>query len=104
MIFFLFFHINLSNLQLTVSLSFSVRVWIHWLVTKPAFDMFIMFVIMLSSVALAAEDPVEEHSERNAMLGVFDYGFTGIFFIECLVKVRLRILKIRVRCCSCLKF
>ncbi len=64
--------------------------WVHWLVTKPSFDMFIMFVIMLSSAALAAEDPVEEHSPTNIMLGYFDYGFTAIFGIECFIKVGIR--------------
>ncbi len=56
---------------------FSVRVGIHWLVTKPVFDAVIMFVIMLSSATLAAEDPVQEHSHRNQMLALFDYGFTS---------------------------
>ena len=46
-----------------------------------------MFVILLSSVALAAEDPVEEHAWRNQMLQYFDYGFTLIFAVECLLKV-----------------
>lgn len=55
--------------------------------TKPFFDGFIMFVILLSSVALAAEDPVQEKSERNAFLAKFDYGFTAIFAIECVLKV-----------------
>ena len=65
----------------------SVRIGIHWLVTKPWFDGFIMFVILLSSVALAAEDPVQENHPRNLMLKNFDYGFTAIFGIECLLKV-----------------
>jgi len=69
---------------------FSVRCGVHWLVTKPMFDVFVMLVIMLSSVALAAEDPVHEKSSRNRMLHKFDYGFTAIFAIECLLKVRAR--------------
>ena len=60
---------------------------LHWFVTKPMFDGFIMFVILLSSAALAAEDPVQEKSPRNAFLAKFDYGFTAIFAIECLLKV-----------------
>lgn len=70
---------------------FRVRVGIHWLVTKPLFDVFIMFVILLSSAALAAEDPVQENAPRNKMLSKFDYGFTAIFFIECLLKVGKRL-------------
>lgn len=46
-----------------------------------------MFVILLSSVALALEDPVKEDSERNQRLGYLDYGFTAIFGIECLLKM-----------------
>jgi hypothetical protein len=57
-------------------------------VTKPVFDGFILFVIMMSSVALAAEDPVQENHPRNKLLKFFDYGFTGIFAIECVLKVR----------------
>ncbi len=38
---------------------FSVRIGLHWFVTRPFFDGFIMFVILLSSVALALEDPVK---------------------------------------------
>lgn len=64
-----------------------MRVGIHWFVTKPFFDGFIMFVILLSSVALAAEDPVQENHPRNLMLKNFDYGFTAIFAIECTLKV-----------------
>ena len=66
---------------------FRVRVGIHWFVTKPFFDGFIMFVILLSSAALAAADPVQEDHPRNLMLKNFDYGFTAIFAVECLVKI-----------------
>lgn len=46
-----------------------------------------MLVISMSSVALAAEDPVEENSFRNHVLNSFDYAFTGVFTIEMLLKV-----------------
>ena len=68
---------------------FRVRVGLHWFVTKPWFDGFIMFVILLSSAALAAEDPVQEDHPRNKLLKIFDYGFTAIFAVECLLKVGL---------------
>merc|ERR1719244_1392950 len=64
-----------------------VRIGLHWFVTRPFFDGFIMFVILLSSVALALEDPVKEDSERNQKLGLLDYAFTAIFAIECLLKM-----------------
>jgi voltage-dependent calcium channel N type alpha-1B len=51
------------------------------------FDFFIMVVISLSSIALAAEDPVVEESTRNRILNYFDYAFTGVFTIEMLLKV-----------------
>ena len=66
---------------------FRVRIGLHWFVTRPFFDGFIMFVILLSSVALALEDPVKEDSDRNKKLGLLDYGFTAIFAIECLLKM-----------------
>ena len=65
-----------------------IRIFIHGIVTFPFFDTFIMVVIILSSVSLAAEDPVQEGSERNHILTYFDYGFTGIFAIEMLLKVQ----------------
>lgn len=64
-----------------------LRVAIHWIVTKKIFDMFIMFVIILSSIALASEDPVDEDSPRNKILGYADYGFTAIFTLECTLKI-----------------
>jgi hypothetical protein len=49
-----------------------------------------MFVIVLSSIALAAEDPVSENSERNKVLGFADYWFTAIFTLEVLLKVHIK--------------
>ena len=48
-----------------------------------------MIIIILSSIALAAEDPVQEQSERNHILTYFDYVFTGIFAVEMFLKVRI---------------
>jgi hypothetical protein len=56
-------------------------------VNLPYFDFFIMVVISLSSIALAAEDPVEEGSFRNDILNYFDYAFTGVFTVEMVLKV-----------------
>ena len=70
-----------------IILYFSVRIGLHWFVTRPFFDGFIMFVILLSSVALALEDPVKEDSEINQRLGYLDYGFTAIFAVECMLKM-----------------
>ncbi len=65
----------------------SFRCAIHAVVTFPLFDVFIMIVIIMSSVALAAEDPVDSQSQWNQKLTYFDYGFTCVFGIEVLLKV-----------------
>ena len=59
----------------------------HGIVTIPCFDTFIMIIIILSSITLAAEDPVQETSQRNHVLTYFDYVFTGIFALEMFLKV-----------------
>lgn len=51
------------------------------------FDFFIMVVIGLSSIALAAEDPVVDNSTRNTILNYFDHAFTGVFTFEMIFKV-----------------
>ena len=47
-----------------------------------------MLVIIASSIALAAEDPVDPKSPRNVFLGKLDYGFTCVFGIEVMLKVQ----------------
>ncbi|KAK2584123.1 hypothetical protein KPH14_006561 [Odynerus spinipes] len=64
-----------------------VRRAAHWVVNLKYFDFFIMVVISLSSIALAAEDPVWEGSPRNKILNYFDYAFTGVFTIEMILKI-----------------
>ena len=66
---------------------FRIRQAIHWFVTKKLFDNFIMFVILISSISLASEDPVDEDSPRNWYLGIADYFFTAIFTFEVCLKV-----------------
>lgn len=46
-----------------------------------------MIIITLSSIALAAEDPVVEDSPSNTILNYFDYAFTGFFAMEMILKV-----------------
>ncbi|XP_078045541.1 calcium voltage-gated channel subunit cacophony isoform X4 [Augochlora pura] len=64
-----------------------VRRAAHWVVNLRYFDFFIMVVISLSSIALAAEDPVWEDSPRNEVLNYFDYAFTGVFTVEMILKI-----------------
>lgn len=66
---------------------FSIRRGAHWVVNLRYFDFFIMVVISLSSIALAAEDPVNDSNPRNTILNYFDYAFTGVFTIEMILKV-----------------
>ena len=64
-----------------------MRRFCHFVVNLRYFDLFIMIVICASSIALAAEDPVIEHSYRNKILNYFDYVFTGVFTVEMILKV-----------------
>ncbi|XP_022254974.1 voltage-dependent calcium channel type A subunit alpha-1-like [Limulus polyphemus] len=64
-----------------------IRRTAHYIVNLRYFDLFIMIVISLSSIALAAEDPVVEDSEKNRILNYFDYAFTGVFTMEMMLKV-----------------
>lgn len=63
------------------------RVLIHSIVCTKYFEMMVMTVICLSSVSLAAEDPVDEENPRNKVLQYMDYCFTGVFACEMLLKV-----------------
>ncbi|XP_040473138.1 voltage-dependent L-type calcium channel subunit alpha-1F isoform X2 [Falco naumanni] len=64
-----------------------LRVWCHALIHHHIFTNLILVFIILSSVSLAAEDPVRAHSPRNHILGYFDYAFTSIFTVEILLKM-----------------
>lgn len=46
-----------------------------------------MVIIGLSSIALAAEDPVVEKSPRNQILDKFDHAFTAVFAVEMILKI-----------------
>ncbi|KAJ8257517.1 hypothetical protein GJAV_G00186440 [Gymnothorax javanicus] len=63
------------------------RVGCHRLINHHIFTNLILVFIMLSSVSLAAEDPIRNFSARNIILGYFDYAFTAIFTVEILVKM-----------------
>ncbi|UJR21745.1 hypothetical protein I4U23_024820 [Adineta vaga] len=64
-----------------------IRRFCHFIVTLRYFDVLIMTVICLSSISLAAEDPINENSMRNKLLSYIDYAFTGVFTIELILKV-----------------
>ncbi|KAL2102517.1 hypothetical protein ACEWY4_001685 [Coilia grayii] len=73
--FFIFSHTN------------KFRVLCHKIVNHNIFTNLILFFILLSSISLAAEDPVTTDSKRNMILGHADYVFTGIFTIEIILKM-----------------
>uniref|UniRef100_A0A7M4FRM8 Voltage-dependent L-type calcium channel subunit alpha n=1 Tax=Crocodylus porosus TaxID=8502 RepID=A0A7M4FRM8_CROPO len=64
-----------------------IRVGCHRLINHHIFTNLILVFIMLSSISLAAEDPIRSHSFRNNILGYFDYAFTAIFTVEILLKM-----------------
>ncbi|KAG7485905.1 voltage-dependent P Q-type calcium channel subunit alpha-1A [Solea senegalensis] len=63
------------------------RVCCHYILTLKYFEFSILSVIAMSSIALAAEDPVWPDSPRNNVLRYFDYVFTGVFTFEMLIKM-----------------
>ncbi|XP_055309467.1 voltage-dependent calcium channel type A subunit alpha-1-like isoform X3 [Sitodiplosis mosellana] len=64
-----------------------IRRGVHWFVNYRFFDWFIMIFIGFSSIALASEDPVVEHSPHNLMLEKLDYVFTAVFAVEMVLKI-----------------
>ncbi|XP_077627657.1 voltage-dependent N-type calcium channel subunit alpha-1B [Crocuta crocuta] len=64
-----------------------LRRFCHYIVTMRYFEMVILVVIALSSIALAAEDPVRTDSPRNNALKYMDYIFTGVFTFEMVIKM-----------------
>uniref|UniRef100_A0A7M4G1I1 Voltage-dependent L-type calcium channel subunit alpha n=1 Tax=Crocodylus porosus TaxID=8502 RepID=A0A7M4G1I1_CROPO len=63
------------------------RVHCHRIVNDNIFTNLILFFILLSSISLAAEDPVRHYSFRNQILFYFDIVFTVIFTIEIALKM-----------------
>uniref|UniRef100_A0A8C0VTF2 Voltage-dependent L-type calcium channel subunit alpha n=1 Tax=Cyanistes caeruleus TaxID=156563 RepID=A0A8C0VTF2_CYACU len=64
-----------------------IRVGCHRLINHHIFTNLILVFIMLSSVSLAAEDPIRSHSFRNNILGYADYVFTSMFTFEIILKM-----------------
>ncbi|TNN59703.1 putative voltage-dependent N-type calcium channel subunit alpha-1B [Liparis tanakae] len=64
----------------------SVRRLCHYVVNLRYFEMCILMVITMSSIALAAEDPVQANAPRNNVLKYLDYVFTGVFTFEMVIK------------------
>uniref|UniRef100_A0A8C9TJT7 Voltage-dependent N-type calcium channel subunit alpha n=1 Tax=Scleropages formosus TaxID=113540 RepID=A0A8C9TJT7_SCLFO len=90
---FLFIHYRrlcFSHMPITwfsFSLNPRVRRLCHYIVTLRYFEMCILIVITMSSIALAAEDPVQANAPRNNVLKYLDYVFTGVFTFEMVIKM-----------------
>ncbi|XP_053943674.1 voltage-dependent L-type calcium channel subunit alpha-1S [Cuculus canorus] len=63
------------------------RVLCHRIVNATWFTNFILLFILLSSISLAAEDPIRAESFRNQVLGYFDIAFTSVFTVEIALKM-----------------
>ncbi|XP_063153765.1 voltage-dependent L-type calcium channel subunit alpha-1S isoform X1 [Candoia aspera] len=64
-----------------------IRVLCHRIVNATWFTNFILLFILLSSISLAAEDPIQAMSFRNKILSYFDIGFTSVFTVEIILKM-----------------
>uniref|UniRef100_A0A7N4P8R0 Voltage-dependent L-type calcium channel subunit alpha-1S n=1 Tax=Sarcophilus harrisii TaxID=9305 RepID=A0A7N4P8R0_SARHA len=64
-----------------------IRVLCHRIVNATWFTNFILLFILLSSISLAAEDPIEAESFRNKILSKFDIAFTSVFTVEIVLKM-----------------
>jgi len=53
----------------------------------PICSNIILVCILVSSAFLACEDPLQAKSSINQTLGLFDYFFTTVFTIECMLKL-----------------
>ncbi|KAM6977782.1 dihydropyridine-sensitive L-type skeletal muscle calcium channel subunit alpha-1-like [Aplochiton taeniatus] len=59
----------------------------HKIINATSFTNFILLFILLSSIALAAEDPIDPKSFRNKVLAYADIVFTTVFTIEIVLKM-----------------
>ncbi|KAL1020919.1 hypothetical protein UPYG_G00006400 [Umbra pygmaea] len=59
----------------------------HKIVNATPFTNFILLFILLSSISLAAEDPIDHKSFRNKVLAYADIVFTTVFTIEIVLKM-----------------
>ncbi|UJR22467.1 hypothetical protein I4U23_025525 [Adineta vaga] len=63
------------------------RIYCHRVCNHRAFGYIVLVCILLSSISLGAEDPVDSDSVRNRILNTADYFFTAVFTIEICLKV-----------------
>lgn len=63
-----------------------IRIICYKIATNKYFVNFVLILIIVSSILLAAEDPLDASAERNQVLNYFDYFFTSVFTLEILIK------------------
>ncbi|KAI3387752.1 hypothetical protein SNEBB_002200 [Seison nebaliae] len=63
------------------------RVLCHKICNHKYFGNVVLICILTSSAMLAAEDPINQNSDRNKVLNNFDYFFTTVFTIEITLKI-----------------
>ncbi|CAF1095811.1 unnamed protein product, partial [Didymodactylos carnosus] len=63
------------------------RITCHKICSHKWFDYFVFICILVSSISLGAEDPVDPESTRNMILNSCDYVFTAVFTVEICLKV-----------------
>ncbi|KAL5014501.1 hypothetical protein ScPMuIL_008771, partial [Solemya velum] len=63
------------------------RLLCHRICNHSYFSNIVLGCILISSIMLAAEDPLDKDQYRNMILNYFDYFFTSIFTIEILIKI-----------------
>ncbi|XP_035239389.1 dihydropyridine-sensitive L-type skeletal muscle calcium channel subunit alpha-1-like isoform X1 [Anguilla anguilla] len=59
----------------------------HRIINATTFTNFILLFILLSSISLAAEDPIDPLSFRNKILAYADIVFTSVFTVEIVLKM-----------------
>nr|QQY02566.1 voltage-dependent L-type calcium channel subunit alpha-1F [Cryptocotyle lingua] len=63
------------------------RIFCHNVVCLSHFGNIVLVCILVSSILLAAEDPLDSQSHRNKILNMFDYFFTSVFTVEITLKM-----------------
>uniref|UniRef100_A0A8C7TTG3 Voltage-dependent L-type calcium channel subunit alpha n=1 Tax=Oncorhynchus mykiss TaxID=8022 RepID=A0A8C7TTG3_ONCMY len=64
-----------------------IRKLCHRIINATAFTNIILLFILLSSISLAAEDPIDPMSFRNQVLASADVVFTSVFTVEVVLKM-----------------
>ncbi|XP_073723927.1 calcium channel, voltage-dependent, L type, alpha 1S subunit, b [Misgurnus anguillicaudatus] len=64
-----------------------LRKFCHRVINHTTFTNIILLFILLSSISLAAEDPIDPRSFRNKVLAYADIVFTTVFTIEIVLKM-----------------